>query len=192
MAGRWLCKAGACLFVGAGLVGYAGAAPLFDGASLTGWQAQGDSNWRVDGNGIVASGSGDGFLLSIGEYGNFRLRLDFWVDATTNSGIFIRCQDRNRVHPDSCYELNIYDEHPQQEARTGAIVFRVMPPLVRVETVGRWNTYDIVASDQSLEVRVNGTVTARLEDADLGPGFIALQHWGQGTVRFRNFDLQAL
>lgn len=192
MFGRCLAAVGACVLLGTGAIGYADPTPLFDGGSLAGWQARGESDWRVAGKEIVASGAGDGFLLSDGAYGDFRLRLEFWVDATTNSGVFIRCQDRNRVHPDTCYELNIYDEHPQQEARTGAIVFRFMPPLARVETVGRWNTYDIVARGRSLKVSVNGVVTARLEDIEPGPGFIALQHWGEGTVRFRNLQLQPL
>ena len=56
-----------------------------------------------------------------------------------------RCRERANIHPDNCFELNIYDAHPRQEARTGAIVFKVMPPLVHVDTVGRWNTYEVVA-----------------------------------------------
>jgi hypothetical protein len=140
---------------------------------------------------IVGSG-GDGFLLSEGLYDDFRLSLEFRVDATTNSGIFIRCRDRQRVHPETCYELNIWDQHPQQEARTGAIVLWHMPPLAQVNTLGRWNSYEVVARGPQLEVRVNGVLTARLEDADSTAGFIALQRWGEGTVRFRRIELQLL
>ena len=32
----------------------------------------------------------------------------------------------------------------------------------------------------------------KLEDADPAPGFIALQHWEQGTVKFRNIQLEEL
>jgi len=94
--------------------------------------------------------------------------------------------------PDACYELNIWDRHPQQEARTGAIVFVAMPPLARVETVGKWNTMEATARGGQLEVSVNGVITARLRDADPTPGFIALQHWGEGTVRFRAVELAPL
>jgi len=92
------------------------------------------------------------------------------------------------VHPDTCYELNIWDEHPQQDARTGAIVFRFMPPLAQVTTVGRWNTYEVLARDSFIEVKVNGEVTALVKDADPAPGFIALQHFGEGTVKFRSIE----
>jgi len=167
----------------------AAAIVLFDGSSLAGWSAVDEAQWRVEGGEIVATGSGDGFLRTDALYADFELRLEFWVDATTNSGIMIRCKDPQRIHPDTCYELNIWDEHPQQPARTGAIVFVAMPPLAHVTTVGKWNTYEVLARGGQLVVKVNGEVTARLEDADPTPGFIALQHWQTGTVRFRNITL---
>ena len=163
---------------------------LFDGNSLAGWQVLGESRWSVEDGEIIGAGEEDGFLATESSYGDFRLQAEFWVEAGTNSGIFIRCQDRDRIHPDTCYEFNIWDHHPKQEARTGAIVFRAMPPLSHVNTVGRWNTYEITARGCSLQAKVNGEVTARLDDADPTAGFIALQRWEQGTVRFRNLRLE--
>ena len=173
----------------AGLSACTGPTFLFDGATLADWQEVGEADWSVQDREIVASGTGDGFLATTGRYGDFHLRLEFWIDATTNSGIFIRCGDYTHIHPDTCYELNIWDEHPRQEARTGAIVFRFMPPLAQVQTVGRWNTFEVTAAGKFIEVRVNGDTTAVLEDADPAAGFIALQHWGEGTVRFRDIQL---
>ena len=174
-----------------GSLGGCASSTLFDGTSLAGWRTSGDASWSVVEGNITASGSGDGYLYSEAEYGNFELSAEFWVDASTNSGIFIRCNDRSNIHPDTCFELNIWDRHPQQEARTGAIVFRVMPPLAHVDTVDRWNTYEVAARGGSLVVRVNGEITATMDDADASPGFIALQHFGQGTVMFRNIQLIA-
>jgi hypothetical protein len=171
---------------------YADPVQLFDGESLDGWQVEGPIEWTVTDGEIVASGSGDGFLVSDREYGDFHLLVEFRVDATTNSGIFIRCQDRSRIHPQTCYELNIWDEHPQPRARTGAIVMKFMPPMAEVETVGRWSTLDVTARGASIEVKVNGTTTALLEDADPAAGFIALQHWAAGTVKFRRVVLENL
>lgn len=169
----------------------AGSVPLFDGRSLDGWQPQGDITWTVSDKTLVASGAGDGFLISDAQYGDFHLVVEFWVDATTNSGVFIRCRDRARIHPETCYELNIWDTHPQQEARTGAIVMRAMPPLAKVDTAGHWNTYEVTAKGASIIVKVNGVTTATLDQADPAPGFIALQHWADGTVRFRRVELTA-
>ncbi len=182
----------AALAVCAVLAACAGPVSLFDGHTLSGWEVTGDAQWSVSGQAIVASGSGDGFLATTAVYEDFYLRLEFWVDDSLNSGIFARCSDRNHIHPDTCYEFNIWDNHPRQEARTGAIVFRVMPPLAHVDTIGRWNTYEITAQGALLEARVNGVTTAVLETADVRPGFIALQHVGEGTVKFRNIELRTL
>jgi hypothetical protein len=165
---------------------------LFDGESLAGWSVQGEASWGVDEGAIVAAGAGDGFLVSDADFDDFRLTLEFWVDATTNSGVFIRCTDRSRIHPDTCYELNIWDHHPRQEARTGAIVFQVMPPRAQVQTIGSWNSMKVLADGGRITLSVNGVVTAELDRADLRSGFIALQHWEQGTVRFRNIQLMPL
>ena len=165
---------------------------LFDGTTLAGWSAQGAEIWRAADGHLVATGDLESYLISAGEYGDFRLSLEFSVEAAVNSGVFIRCQQRDRIHPSTCYELNIWDEHPQQEARTGAIVFRFMPPLAQVHTLHRWNHLQVVAQGSRLELRINDTVTARLDNADATPGFIALQHFGSGEVRFRNIELQPL
>lgn len=178
-------------FIGCGAA-VADRVDLFDGVSLGGWQETGEAQWSVREGQIIASGGGDGYLMSDAEYGDFELTAEFWVDATTNSGIYIRCRDRANIHPDTCYELNIWDEHPKQEARTGAIVFKVMPPLAHVNTVDRWNTYQVSAKGSSLVVKVNGEITATMDNADPAPGFIALQHWEQGTVMFRNIILTPL
>ena len=163
---------------------------LFDGHSLSGWQVAGSSTWSVVDQAISSGGAEEGFLVGEKDYGDFYLRVEFWVDATTNSGIFIRCRDRSRIHPETCYELNIYDEHPQQEARTGAVVLKFMPPMATVQTVGHWNTYEVWAQGPSIIVKVNGQTTAVIDDADPTPGFIALQHWAAGTVKFRQLELQ--
>jgi len=165
---------------------------LFDGLTLDGWQPQGEASWRATEGTILGYGSGDGFLVSEGSFGDFRLSAEFLVDGETNSGIFIRCQSPENIHPDTCFELNIWDDHPRQEARTGAIVFRAMPPLAQVDTVGRWSRYDVTAVGDRLVVKVNGVTTAILDDADPSPGFIALQRWGTGEVRFRRVSVEPL
>ena len=165
-------------------------APLFDDVSLQGWEPIGAASWTVENAEIVGAGRGDGFLTTLAQYGNFELSLEFQVDAATNSGVFIRCRERARIHPETCYELNIWDEHPNPQARTGSIVLRVMPPLRHVNTLGRWNTLLVLARDRRLEVRINGELTAVLDDAETAVGFIALQRWQSGTVRFRKLRLR--
>ena len=190
--GSWRSARFCCLYLAAAALmgGCAGSGErLFDGSSLTGWEQRGDAHWQVRSGLLVADGEGQGYLLSLQDYENYHLRLDFWVDATTNSGVFIHCSDRDDISPRSCYELNIWDQHPQPEARTGAIVMEVMPPLAQVDTVGKWNTYEIIARDGLVHARVNGQTTALMDQAQRQRGFIALQHAQKGTVKFRTILL---
>jgi hypothetical protein len=179
------------MIVVCGLSGCVTGSLLFNGKDLSGWQVVGTADWQVEAGDLVASGEGDGFVMSDEEFKDFTLSLEFWVDATTNSGVFIRCQDRANINPNTCYELNIWDQHPQQQARTGSIVYKVMPPLVQVNTVGKWNTYDVSAEGPKLVVRVNGAITAIMVRADPAAGFVALQHSEKGTVRFRHLRIAA-
>ncbi len=152
------------------------------------WSSLGSAIWSFKNEELIGR-EGDGFLVSKRTYREFELSVDFWISKDTNSGIFILCQDRASINPESCYELNIWDNHPNQEARTGSIVGRLMPPLAEVTTEGRWNTYQVIIRDSTITVKVNDILTAKLNEKSLQAGFLALQKWGGGEVRFRNWKI---
>ena len=78
-----------------------GAETLFDGTTLNGWDQTGDATWAIEQGEIAAHGSGDGYLAGNRTYRDFQLTVEFWVDATTNSGVFVRCQDRDNIQDKS-------------------------------------------------------------------------------------------
>lgn len=163
---------------------------LFGGGSLEGWTTVGDAEWQVaDGVLTTVAGSGDGMLVSDRPYGNYRLIVEFWADEKVNSGVFIGCRDPQELTPFNCHEINIWDHHPNQDFRTGAIVAKVAPQA-EVATVGQWNLYDISAGNGRVVVTLNGVVTAELFDAADAAGYIGLQSANGGTVRFRRVILQ--
>ena len=166
---------------------------LFNDNNLSNWKQVGAAIWKVSDRQIsVADPKADGMLVTKEKYSNFKLSLEFWVDEKVNSGVFIRCSDAEKITPFSCYEMNIWDQHPKQEYRTGSIVTLVSPPLAQVETVNKWNKYEIIAAQNNILVTVNGIVTARLDDTKHSSGYIALQSSNKGTVRFRNISLEVL
>ena len=73
-------------------------------------------------NGIVQADLGNGFLVSKEDFADFDLRAEFWVDATANSGIFIRCTDPKQITAMNAYEVNFFDTRPDPSYGTGAIV----------------------------------------------------------------------
>jgi hypothetical protein len=166
-----------------------GLVTLFDGTHLNNFNTVGTANWKLA-NGMVEATSGAGFLVSKENYGDFEIRVEFWVDEAANSGVYMRCQDAKTITDTSCYEANIFDKRPDQSGRTGAIV-HVAKPLAVVDAGGKWNTYEITAKGPQLTVKLNGTVTAQAEDKKLTNGPIALQYMA-GTVRFRRVQIRRL
>ena len=162
---------------------------LFDGSSLDGWTVLGDANWEVA-DGAVSASSGGGFLVSEQSYGDFELRLEYWVEEPANSGVFIRCADPQSVNDRNCYEVNIYDTRPDQTYRTGGIVHLAAPSTV-INSAGHWNSYEITARGSRLIVVLNGTQTVDTTDEQFASGPFALQY-GAGTVRFRNVRIRPL
>ncbi|MFM8618781.1 MAG: PVC-type heme-binding CxxCH protein [Opitutaceae bacterium] len=202
---------------------------LFDGRSLDGWQGDARSWRVEDGaiTGSIAAGeklAKNEFLYWRGEVADFELSAEFRLagDASANSGI----QFRSRRLPDghaAGYQADldlgktwlgrIYDEHGRAllvergdrvsiapdgrrwnekfgEPASYAALFRPAPA---------WNTYRITARGPHIELWVNGTRVAVLDDHQTGAaahrGLLALQlHSGPGPVKvqFRNLQLTEL
>jgi hypothetical protein len=160
---------------------------LFDGKSLDGWTKNGDANWQLTDNAVMADG-GTGFLLTAKTYADFDLTLEFFVSPDANSGVFLRCAKPAEIGAATCYEVNIFDQRPDPAYRTGAIV-DVAKPSVTLETGNKWNNYEISAHGKHLVVKLNGQTTVDVEDDKFAAGPIALQY-GAGHVMFRNVRIR--
>ncbi|SKB24957.1 3-keto-disaccharide hydrolase [Maribacter arcticus] len=155
------------------------------------WFIKGDANWNFSNNELIGKiKNGAGFVMTQQKYKDFILELEFKPDSTINSGIFIRCKN-NDISPTDCYEVNIWDLHPNQDYRTGAIVMKSIP-LAMVQTIDKWNTYKIKNEKDHIQVWVNGILTADIRDKVLTEGYIGLQATGTGEIRFRNVKIKTL
>jgi hypothetical protein len=171
--------------------GEAGWTTLFDGSNLNEWEPIGNANWRLTEGGAVQADLGSGFLVSKKEYGDFELKAEFWVDATANSGVFIRATDPKQVTATNAYEVNIYDTRPDPSYGTGAIV-NVAKVSPMPKAGNQWNTYEIIAKGDTFTIILNGIKTVDgAKDAKLPKGRIALQYGG-GIVKFRKVEIKAL
>ena len=175
---------------------------LFDGKSLDGWDQIGDSNFKVA-DGVLIADKGNGFLVSKTSYGDFQLRAEFWIESETNSGIFIRCTDPEKVTGKNAYEVNIWDTRPDPSYGTGAIVdVAKVDPMPKAG--GKWNVYEITAKGDTFTVTLNGQKTVDgAKDGKLASGRIALQHGlglkddkgvqsDKGVVKFRKVEIKPL
>ena len=192
VAAGWLARPG----TEAAAQGNSGWITLFDGETLNNWDRIGTANWRLE-DGAVVADSGNGFLVSKNDYGDFDLRVEFWIEAKTNSGVFIRCTDPKSVTGKTAYEVNIWDTRPVQKYGTGAIVaVGAVDPMPHA--AGRWNTYEIIAKGDTFTITLNGQKTVDGAKSDkFAKGRIALQHGKgvtdeSGIVKFRKVEIKPL
>ena len=85
---------------------------IFDGTSLTGWAPRLDGQWEVaDGTISAVPDAGRGFMATTAHYADFQLTVDFWIDDTANSGVFLRCPAEGAISQGNAFEVNIFDPH---------------------------------------------------------------------------------
>src|SRR3984957_7126494 len=142
----------------------AGWITLFDGRSLEDWSPIGTANWKLE-DGVLVADNGNGFMVSKTSYTDFQLRVEFWIEDKTNSGVFIRYTEPNSVSAKTWYEVNIWDTRPEQKYGTGAIVdVAAVDPMPKAG--GRWNVYEITAKGNTFTVVLNGQKTVDGAHAD--------------------------
>jgi 3-keto-disaccharide hydrolase len=171
---------------------------LVDGTSgLENWTRVGDANWRPEDGAIVADKGKGGFLLSKSSYTDYQIRAEFWADHTTNSGIFMRISDPQKIGSATSYEVNIYDQRPEPSYGTGAIVeFAKVSPMPKAG--GKWNTFVITAKGTNLIVELNGVQTVNINDSKFASGPFALQFGNGprdapgGAIKWRKVQIRPL
>ncbi len=164
---------------------------LWDGRSLAGLTRLGDAAWTIK-DGILECEFGPiSYLVSAEDFGDVQIRVEFWVSENANSGIFIRCTNPGEVTVTNSYEVNIFEQRPDQSYATGAIVGAAKVATMP-KTGGRWNVMEITAKGDRFTVSVNGERTVdNVQDAKHARGRITLQY-GAGVVKFRKVEVRAI
>ena len=192
---------------------------LFDGKSSEGWKgAQSllfpDSGWVIE-DGIlkVQAAGGGGDIVTIQQFSEFDLSLEFMLTPGANSGI------KYFVQPGTFFglEYQILDDELHPDAREGvdgnrtlASLYDLIPAENRViHPIGEWNTARIVVKGNHIEHWLNGSKVLdfergtqifralvakskyrQIENFGLHPrGHILLQDHGD-TVYFRNIKIR--
>jgi hypothetical protein len=171
---------------------------LLDGsaASLNGWDRAGEpANWRSEDGVIVVDKGGEdsSYLVTRGSYKDFQIWAEFWAADDTNSGIFIRASEPKTITPSNAYEVNIYDQRPDPNYGTGAIVdVAKVDPMPKAG--GKWNTFLITAKGANMVVVMNGVETVNVNHSAHSAGAIALQFGGgnSGPIKWRKLMVRPL
>ena len=173
---------------------------LIDGdRGMDNFNVIGDANWRAQDGTIMADRGKSGYLVTKATYADFEIRAEFWAEANTNSGIFLRCSDPQKPGSKTCYEVNIWDVRPEPKYGTGAIVnVAAVPVPIMNKAGGHWNTMVVSAKGSRLTVDLNNMRTVDVQNGAHASGFIGLQY-GAGLkdqppqpIKWRKVEIRPL
>jgi hypothetical protein len=196
---------------------------LFDGKTTDGWRAyRGKSmpdRWQVADGALVLqhkSGNSGGDVVTVGEYGNFELSLEWKIAPGGNSGIMYRVSEEQGAPYESGPEYQLLDNAGHADGKSAltsaASCYALYAPSKDVtRPVGEWNKTRIVVDGNHVEHWLNGVkvVTYELGGADWNKrveeskfksmprfgkeprGHIDLQDHGD-DIAFRNIKIRPL
>jgi sugar phosphate isomerase/epimerase len=155
---------------------------LFDGKTAAGWKGAfiesfPGKGWRImDGmlmveksNGAESSNGGD--IVTLKEYDNFELKVDFKLTKGANSGVkyFVAAQQPLPASPRSAFglEFQILDDEIHPDAKLGkngnrtiSSLYDLIPAINNkpAAPAGEWNTMRVVSNGKHVEHWLNGTL----------------------------------
>ena len=161
---------------------------LFDGRTTKGWRgaftdAFPAKDWQVRDGMLIVAGSGGaeaasgGDIMTVDEYSNFELLVDFKLSPGANSGIkyFVTLATSQAVGSAIGLEYQLLDDalHPDAKLgingnRTLASLYDLIPAPSRkvVKPMGEWNQARIVVNGKHVEHWLNGAKVIDYERGD--------------------------
>ena len=137
---------------------------LFDGNSTNGWrgfrQPRLPDGWKaVDGTLTRAGAGGD--IVSVDEFGDFELTLEWKLEANGNSGIFYRVTEDDPVMWHMAPELQLIDNGYNKEklkpAQYAGANYDLHPPSRdATKPIGTWNETRLLVKGSHVEHWMNG------------------------------------
>jgi hypothetical protein len=196
---------------------------LFDGKTTKGWRAYGKKevppSWKVVDGSLALVEKGGADLMTVAQYDNFELLIDWKVAEGGNSGIMYRVAESKGPPYVTGPEYQVLDDarHPDANKgkegthRAGALYDLYPPAKNVVKPAGEWNTTKIILDGSKVEHWLNGekVVEAEIGSEDwnkrvaaskwathaqfgkVPKGHIDLQDHGD-KVEFRNIKLRVI
>ena len=141
---------------------------LFDGKSFEGWRNYKEKGvrdgWSIE-NGLMKHTKGGKDLMTVEQYEDFELRLEWKVSEGGNSGIFLGVREIKDKISRSGIEMQIIDndKHPDAQNEknvSGACYALYKPPAEAARKAGEWNQVHIVKKGSHYQFYQNGVKTA--------------------------------
>lgn len=132
---------------------------LFNGKDMAGWRPHEDNKingWSAENGMLVNKTPKTDFsatgahanLRTVDEFEDFRIQIDFLIEAQRNSGVYLR----------GIYEAQVVDRDSRMQGLqgVGSIFSRIAPSKNAGKPGGEWQSYDITLVDRHVTVILNG------------------------------------
>lgn len=188
---------------------------LFNGRDLEGWRpylvdntVDAASVWSVSDGVLRCEGTPLGYLRTTQDFSNYKLHVEWrWPEVATNSGVLLHAQAPDQVWP-LCIEAQLKSGNAgdlvtmgQSQITVEGEVYQTPPDKIAwviarqhessENAVGQWNSYDIICSEDTIRLYVNGVLQNTGTRSSLNHGSIGLQSEGS-PIEFRNIYLEPL
>ncbi|MEZ6099934.1 MAG: DUF1080 domain-containing protein [Pirellulaceae bacterium] len=200
---------------------------LFDGQSTNGWRGYKSQtvpgSWRVENGSLLSrreEGRSTGDIITVEQFDNFELRLQWKMTKGNNSGVIYRATEEHDQVWQSGPEFQILDNATHLDglntlASAGACYAVFAPAKDATKALGQWNQTRILAQGKHVEHWLNGEKVveyvidsdrwkAHVKTSKFFPtaygqgswgqatrGHIGLQDYG-GAIEFRNIMIRQL
>lgn len=144
---------------------------LFDGVTTNGWRgyrrATMPDGWRAV-NGALTRVGPAGDIVTIDEYDNFELRLEWRVPPGGNSGIMYRVSEDYAAPYHSGPEMQVLDDERHSDGRSrftaaGSCHSVYAAPAGVVRPAGEWNAVRLIVNGAHVEHWLNGVKVVEYE-----------------------------
>jgi hypothetical protein len=144
---------------------------LFDGVSTTGWrgfrQSTIPAGWRVV-DAALTRVSGGGDIITIEQFANFELMLEWQIAPAGNSGIMFRVSEAADATFHTGPEMQVLDNASHPDAgnpltRAGSCYSLYAPAADVARPAGTWNEVRLVANGAHVEHWLNGVKIVEYE-----------------------------
>jgi hypothetical protein len=143
---------------------------LFDGRTTHGWrgfrQPTCPDGWKVEDEALTRVGSASD-IITVDEFGNFELTIEWNLSPGGNSGIFYRVTEDDDVMWHTAPELQIIDnayKEPLKPAQNAGANYDLHPPSRdATRPIGSWNQTRVLVRDSHVEHWLNGVRVVEYE-----------------------------
>jgi len=144
---------------------------LFDGRTTDGWRGYRretiPEGWYADDGVFRREGKG-GDLMTVGQYADFELHLEWRIEVGGNSGVILRVSEKGKQSWHSGPEMQILDDEAHRPdlkpKNANGSLYDLVPVPDGISSVsGEWNTVRILVEGSRYRFWLNGVQTADLD-----------------------------